>query len=288
MTKQLIGRRTGIALVLLLAGTCAASMALAQGPGGGPPPFRGPGGGPRQPASAVNAPLAMLDAKLKLTTDQDTKITQIQKDFRQQRDTLMPRPGQRSADARPDRDTMMAMQAKVLTLDGAASDKVAALLTADQQKSLPGVLAELDALRADAIPPELYGDLKLTAAQETQLTTIGQAAIQARKKAQMTDAAQDGPPDPSAMRQARQQTDTKVAAVLTAAQRQTLDKFRQSHAQDGPGGPPPTDGNGPPQDGMAPPPPDGQGPPPPDGNGPPPPDGNGPPPPDGQGPPPGA
>jgi hypothetical protein len=277
MRKHLIGLKPGIALGLLLAGTCAASMALAQGPGGGPPPFGGPGGGPRPPASAASAPLILLDAKLKLTSDQDTKITQAQKDFRQQRDTLMPRPGQRSDGPPPDRDTMMATQAKIKTLDSAASDKIIAVLTADQQKALPGVLAELDALRADAIPPEVYSDLKLTAAQETQLTSIGQAAIQARKKVQATTADQTDPPDPSTMRQARQQTDAKVAAVLTTLQRQVLDKFRQAHAQSGPGGPlplggpPPMDGNGPPQDGMAPPPPDGQGPPPMDGDGPPPP-----------------
>jgi Spy/CpxP family protein refolding chaperone len=88
--------------------TFAASLSLAQPPGGPPPqdgpdrpPFGGPPpgrpgmppfGGPRQ-ASVVDMPISMLRAGLDLSAEQTAKIASIQEQFQRQRQTQFRRPG---------------------------------------------------------------------------------------------------------------------------------------------------------------------------------------------------
>ena len=87
--------------------TFAASVSLAQPPGGPPPPGQGrspfggpppgrfgmpPFGGPRQ-ASAADMPISMLRAGLDLTADQTAKIAAIQEQFQRQRQAQFRRPG---------------------------------------------------------------------------------------------------------------------------------------------------------------------------------------------------
>lgn len=238
MKRHSLGRKGTLTITCFLAVTLAASVALAQGPGGPPPPFGGPPPSPPPPISAANISLPFLDSQLNLTTDQDAKIKQIQADARIQRDALRPRPGQGLQNGPPSRAEMEANRAKVEVIDNAAAAKAKAVLSASQQKALPDLLTQVDALRSDGIPLQIYGDLKLTANEKDKLTTVGQAAAKADKAA-IDKALKSG--DFRSLRQtmqeSRESTRAKMDAILTDAQRQMLDDFRQSHPRGGPGGP---------------------------------------------------
>ncbi len=246
-----------------------------QGPGGGRG-FGGPGGGRIQP---VTAPVEALTSELKLTATQVDKIKAIQTAYRKDRDSLMPNrggqggPGQGGGQGGPpgggpgggfDPAAMQAMMQKLQTLDKAANDKIAAVLTDDQKTTLPGVIQMMGAFQSVGIQPQALSTLKLTADQKKKAVTISKDMQQA-----MQQAMQDQ--DREAMQAARAKGQDKIQALLTQDQKTALDKFVQDHPrQGGPGGP------GGRQDGPGGPggPGGGQGgdgpPPPPDGNGPPP------------------
>jgi Spy/CpxP family protein refolding chaperone len=272
-----------IAAGVALAGTVSATVAFAQDPGGPPPP--GPGGPPPGPGglprpggpgfgrgpgqgSLANLPIDALAAALNLTNDQKTKIADIQKQLRQQRQNLMPRPGDQLAGP-PDPDTMRANMDKLRSLEQGADRNIRAALTADQRQSLPAVLRDLGNLREVGIPAELYGTLNLTASQKQVIAAIvRRAQTQMRQKLDAARQSGDFGAARDAMMQSRKQTHDDALAALTDAQRGAIEKFIEEHPR--PQGP---NGFGPPPNGFGPPPPGEFGPPP--GDGPPPPDGPG-------------
>jgi Spy/CpxP family protein refolding chaperone len=277
MIQRLRKHALGMAAVTLLLGATLGSTAGAQPPDGGPPPpgpGRGPGrppfGGPRQ-VTAADAPITILESGLKLTADQKEKIAQIQQDVRKKRRDLMPRPGQRP-DSPPDPETMRANRDKMRTLDQEAAKSIGDVLTDEQKQALPGLLKEIEALRATGIPAELYGDLKLTSDQRKKITAIAQKAQESQRQA-MDKARESGDFQSvrETMQKSRRQTHDKAMQVLTSEQRALVEQFIKDHPRQGPGGfgPPPGGGRG---RGEGGPPPGGgpDGPPPPDGAGPPP------------------
>ena len=303
-----------MAAMSLLLGTLCVSSTIAQPPGDpqdGPPPGGGFPGGPRgrRPGpppmggprrnTVADTPVGALEVGLKLSGDQKTKIARIQRQYRRQQRQSMPRPGDpfQAPDPQAMQDAMRRRQA----LNTQAIQSIEAVLTAPQKQALPNFLKELDNYRMLGIPPEVLGDLQITADQKKSLFSIADSAKAAMRKSQ-EDALQDG--DPAShqqnMQRIMQHNHRQAMAVLTEDQQGTIEDFMDAHMgfpPNGGGGPPfgrggPGNGNGPrfgpggPPDGNQPGgPPDGNGPPfgpggPPDGSGPGvPPDGNGTPPP---------
>jgi hypothetical protein len=260
----------------LAAGTLflTGGTALAQGPDGPPPPGEpgGPGGrrmgrgpmgaGPKR-LTAVTVPVETLAAALGLSDDQTAKIGEIRKQFRDDVRSKMPRPGGPDGggpNGPPDPSEMKARFEAVRSAETKANGEVEAVLNADQLKAFPDVLKSLRALGAAGVPPHLYAELDLTAAQRAKLAAV--APPEPKPDA--------GRPDRAAMQAQREKTRSAVMAILTAEQRGKVEAFRRDHPGRGrgPGGPggPGGDFGGPGGDGPPPPPPgDGpDGPPPPD------------------------
>lgn len=248
---------------LLLLGTLCVSSTMAQPPGGppdGPPPGGGfPGGppgrrpgpppiGPPRHATVVDVPVAVLDAGLQLSADQKTKISQIQRELRKQRRDLMPKPDEQTG-APPTQQAMQAAMRKQKTLNDQVTQQITTILTTAQQQALPAFLKELDAYHMLGIPPDVLGELKLTADQKKSLLAIADAAKQAIKQNQ--DAALQNSNYGSyqkTMQDLRRKTHDQAMTVLTADQQTVVEDFVQAH----PGPPPPGgpgDGNGPPPPG---------------------------------------
>ena len=286
MTWKISWKTKRFVLAALIAGSFSGSLALAQGPDGpggpgcpGGPPGHGRGrppfGGPRR-VSVIDLPISVLAFGLKLTDDQKDKVRQIQKDFRDQRDELMPRRGPDSGGP-PDRSTMQANMEKMRTLETDAASRMKAVLNSDQKAQLPSLLKNIESLRATGIPAELYGKLNLTDTQKKNISEIAQHAQQdMRAKMDAARLSGDFEASRSAMDQAREASHQKAMSALTAEQRAVVEQFIKDHPRPrggrgfgpppGHGGPPPN-GFGPPNDGGGPGdggPGDG-GPPPPDG-----------------------
>jgi uncharacterized membrane protein len=213
--------------------------------------------------SLVDLPPAVLQAGLKLTDSQKTKIARIQEKFQQARKDLMPLP----EEAPPDPESMRDNMEKLRSLHQQATKDIEAVLTTSQKKAIPTVLREIQALRMAGIPAELLGTLKLSDDQRKQIASIVQQAQQETRQ-KMDAARQSG--DRNAMRdimeQSRQDIHDKAMAVLTDDQKAQVEKFVAEHPlpPGGPGfGPPPGGpGDGPPAGGPpAGPPPDAPPPP---------------------------
>ena len=230
-------------------------MALAQPPGGGPPPGgpfgMGPGGPPGMGTNdaIINAPIAALAYGLKLSPTQKTKIAAIQEETHRQFRTLMPRMG----GGPPDMEKMQAAFGKVRQMDERNTSRIKTLLTPAQKSALPGVLKDVQTLNGADIPAELMPTLKLTATQKSSLAAIARSSQSAIRQ-KMQEAQQDGDFEAirGIMQQSRQQTREKSLAALTGAQKAQVEQFLRSHPPRGPQGfgflgePPPGGPGGPP------------------------------------------
>jgi len=272
--KPRFATRTSFLLAAALFVAVSGSAARSQPPPPGGPGFGGPGmgrrpmGGPR-PSTAAQTPLAALTAGLKLTDDQKARVQAIQDQLRQQRDALMPRPGQGN-DAPPDPETMRANFDRLRAAEQKANSDINAALNDSQKKALPGLLKKLDVWRQAGIPAELYGELNLTDAQEQQIEAIVKKARAAMPPPPGGQPGDGGPGRGHGDRgQARQKMHEQAMEVLTVDQQKAVQDYIDAHPRPpfghGPGGP----------GGGFPPPPGGEngGPPPPGGEegGPPPP-----------------
>jgi Spy/CpxP family protein refolding chaperone len=196
-------------------------------------------------------PIAALEAGLKLTDDQKTKIAKIQKDVQQSRRSMMPRPDQ-DGGGPPDPEQMRAAMDKMRSKEDQAKSSIEAVLTDEQKQALPGLLKEIDALREAGIPAEVYGDLKLTGSQKKQLVALAKKSQDAmRAKMDSLQPGGDFESVRSAMDQSRRQAHSRAMALLTAEQRDLVQKYQQAHPRPdrGPGGPGGPEGFGPPPGG---------------------------------------
>ncbi len=206
---------------------------------GGPGGFGGPGrlggrrsGGPR-PISVSMIPAKALAEALGLSSDQTTKITAIQDSVRAERQKLMPAPGVQPGGPPPDRETMQANREKMRTLDQKATGDIEAVLTTEQKSALPELLKILNALGRAGVPPEVAGDLKLTADQRRQLAAL-------------PGGPGGPPPSRDGMGQGRREADEKVMAILTADQKKIVEAYPRQGPGEGGGRPPRGGGFGPP------------------------------------------
>src|SRR5262249_12006153 len=147
----------GAALALLMALSVTAFAQGEPGQGGGQ------GGGRRfgrqggRGMGLAMIPVAALDAELKLSADQKTKITAIHAKFEADTKDLRPQPG-----AQPDQANFQ----KLRELSQQANQDIQAVLTDQQKAKLPVATRNLMMLRTVGIPIQVYGDLKLTDSQK--------------------------------------------------------------------------------------------------------------------------
>jgi len=259
-----------------------------QPPPDGPPigrpgaPF-GPMGPPGGQVSVTTIPVAVLDANLKLTEDQRTKILGVQEKLRKDRQALFPRPGRNPGGPEgsggpgdpggpPDRETMQRNFSKMREADERATKEMEAVLTEAQQKRLPDLLKDARLFQSVGLPMEMIDGLKLADKQKKQLDDIATDAQQ-RLADKMQEARQSG--DFGALREvmqeSRRETHAKAIGILTSGQKARLDRFVKDHPQPPDGGRPGPGGFGPPPGAFAPPPGGGPGGGPGDGGPPPPP-----------------
>ena len=227
--------RIFVSLTLLSLGAFCGSAALSQpppprgGPGVGGPPGggmgRGPMRGPRR-ATAARVPITALQAGLKLTPGQVTRIRKIQDGLRQRREALMPRRVTGGSGGPPDPAAIRARFEKWRASEQKAESDIAAVLTPTQKQALPGLLKRLNSLRAAGIPPDLFGTLGLTRSQEQRIGAIvekARGAAAARRPGEDPRAAWE------AMGRSRQAMREQALAVLTPSQRKAVQAYRAAH-----------------------------------------------------------
>jgi hypothetical protein len=263
----------GLAAGLCLSAVVAPGSARAQPPGGPPPGgpggpgrFGPPPGGPGFPGfggrpSVSNVPIGALTAELKLSEKQAQDIKQLQDSFHKQQRAIMPGfpggpggppppggpggppPGGPGGPGGPppggfgDPEQMRAAMQKMRALDEKTAKQIEAELTDSQKKALPDAMREIGALGQAGIPPDLLGDLNLSADQKSKILAISSQAQQDLRQ-KMEAIRQSG--DFQAMREAmqtyRESSHKQVMAVLSADQRAMVDKFVKDHPMRGPGG----------------------------------------------------
>jgi hypothetical protein len=233
--RRLIARRTTFsALGILAAGLLSTSVfaqaqgGFGRGQGGNRPAGNRQGGRGMRQLNISDVPASALADGLKLTSDQVSKITAIQKPYMEQRKALMPKPGTQP-DMQAMRDGWQKMQASRQQVE----TDVTAVLTDTQKEALPALLKQIGELQMAGIPAELYGTLGLTDDQKTQIVDAS-AKAQRKMREAMTTAQQDGG-DPATMRATMQklyqESQSSALSVLTPAQRQTVEAYRKDHPQ---------------------------------------------------------
>lgn len=235
--------KTGLAFVGAALALLVGAPAIAQPPQGGPPPgFGGFGGFGGGGGSVSTTPVAVLDIGLKLSPEQKTKITDIQKQTVTDRNKMMQ--DLRNGGQPPDQGAFQAFMQKMQDMNKEADKKITDLLTPEQKKALPDVLKDVQTLNAVGIPAATMGDLKLTSDQRKKLADIA-AASQKSLNEKMQEARQSG--DFQSLREimmnSRKETHDKAFALLTDDQKKVIEKYQKEHPQPqgrpGFGGPPP-------------------------------------------------
>jgi hypothetical protein len=236
------------ASIVAIAAVAALSMGLSsyaqQAPGGAPG-----GGGFRQGGrqgggrgfgapTLATVPAAVLADGLKLSAVQKAKIQAIQDQSRKDMQALRPAPG-----AQVDRQEMMQ---KFQALNEETNKSIEGVLTPDQLKASAAFLKSVGAYRTVGIPLEVLPELKLTADQKAKIAAIADVAQkQLQDEMQKLRAAGGngggGGGGFQAIQELMKANGDKAAAVLTPAQKSTLDKYKAEHPQQrggfgGPGG----------------------------------------------------
>ena len=159
----------------------------------------------RGQATLASIPVDVLAGPLKLTDDQKRKIRASQEKV-----------AKATAEAR------------------AANTEITAVLTGEQKGKVEGVVREFGFYQQLGIPLQVLGELKLTDDQKSKIKPI---AEEMQKKVQGLRAA-GGQSNWQAMRQMRQDSAAKVAAILTAEQKAAIGTWRKANPMPQPGGSP--------------------------------------------------
>ena len=240
--------KLGIIGAVVMLGSCATIGAFAQDAAGQPPAVR-PGGGQGRGGfgqgrfggggiSLVNVPVDLLAKELKLSDEQKTTISAAQMKFTTDQRALFQPPADGS---QPDRQAMMA---KMQELNQAATKDIQAALKDDQKTDAVALIKSLQTLQRLRVPYQTYSDLKLTSEQKTKLTALAAdvAKDMAAKQQEFTAARDAG--DQAKMQELMAamrptgQPDAKTLAVLTAEQKELIEKYVKDHPQGRrPGGP---------------------------------------------------
>jgi Spy/CpxP family protein refolding chaperone len=158
-------------------------------------------------------PVAALDAELKLSADQKTKITAIHDKFEANTKALRPQPGTQSDPANFQ---------KLRELSQQANQEIQAVLTDQQKAKLPVAVRNLMMLRTVGIPVQVYGDLKLTDTQKQQIQTIVRETQEKMRALSPDERREKG-------RELRQEAQSKVSALLTDSQKTTIANYEKAH-----------------------------------------------------------
>lgn len=159
----------------------------------------------RGQATLASIPVEVLAGPLKLSDDQKTKIRASQEKV-----------AKATAEAR------------------AANTEITAVLTGEQKGKVEGVVREFGSYQQVGIPLQVLGELKLTDDQKSKIKPI---AEEMQRKLQGLRAA-GGQSNWQAMRQMRQDSAAKVAAILTAEQKAAIETWRKANPMPQPGGSP--------------------------------------------------
>ncbi|HVK05661.1 MAG TPA: hypothetical protein VM490_19480 [Armatimonadaceae bacterium] len=192
--KQWTGTCVGVAAALSVFAVPAFARQQ-QGPPGAPPPLPpggsggpgrfggGPGGPGRmgQPArmpelNAATVPVRALERSMGLSDDQKTRLRALAFTLMEDKREAQPLPPDRAA-MQQYQEQMRAAGEKMRALDAKAAKDIEALLTAEQKRKLPDVIAEAGLLRGVGLPVEATGDLGLTAEQKEKLKAIADESM---------------------------------------------------------------------------------------------------------------
>ena len=242
MTSRNIWLKSG-ALLAVMAGSIAfGNISLAQPPPGGFPGGgfgMGRGGGA---STLATIPVDILVEALKLTEMQKSDAGKYQEAYKKAQQANRPD----FSGGPPDPAMFQEMMKKNTELDKVFSDKIKALLTDEQKKSLPDVLKDFKTMNSARIPLGLYSKIKLTDDQKKKLDENAEKS-QKELNAKIKEAQDSG--DRQAMRQLRQESQKavqeKVNEILTDDQKELIKTWRKDHpapqrgGPGGPGGPPP-------------------------------------------------
>jgi hypothetical protein len=237
-------------------------------PQGQMPPM-GPPMGPPVEISAATVPVTLLIDGLKLSDEQEVKVRGILDKLRDDRRALLPGPGGQGGPSGPrgnagqsapggpggpgmmppDPEAMRAQMDKVRAREKKAAGDVEAVLNGDQKKKLGDLLKDANLLRDAGLPIEVAPSLKLTDEQRTKLKAL--APTEKERPQQPPAPGQFGQPGEGPRgggmgnpQGNRREVTRKALAILTDAQREVVEKYRQEHprpqmpgGQGGPGGP---------------------------------------------------
>lgn len=146
-------KKAGMVGAISITMAAVAVGAFAQGPNG-----RGRGGrGGGQMVSISQVPMSVLDASLKLTTDEKTKIGDIETKLKTDTKALMPADG-----TQPDPTARRTMRQQTQQLQQTANTDITAVLTDDQKTALTALLKDLQALSLAGISPAALPELALS------------------------------------------------------------------------------------------------------------------------------
>ena len=216
------------------------------GPGGGMRRPRGPLTLNRVPSEALKGPLSLNDAQMKKMDAIRSKFRdQVQAMFQAAGGGMGGRPGMGGGPGMGGRPgmggmggaTMQKNMDKIQTLAKKNNDEMMGVLNAGQRAKVPGLIATFEAVQSAGLPMGAAGDLKLTPAQQKKLGALG-AAARAKQMRAFQSMGQGG--DRGAMmekfRGMRDEQRKAAMAVLTPAQRTTIDKYEKAHPRGGFGG----------------------------------------------------
>jgi len=196
-------RVLGLAGILFVSGVTAFAQAN--------PGARGPGGGRQRGGNRVSLatlPIEAIDAIVKLTPDEKTKIAAIQADYAKNSAPLRPMRGQ---PADPNNRMALAELTRKATTD------IEATMTQEQKDKLTPAMKTMGLLMTFGLPAGAYPDLKLTDDQITKLTALA-AATREKTMAQGAD-----------RRAITADARAQAEALLTADQKTALENYIKAH-----------------------------------------------------------
>jgi Spy/CpxP family protein refolding chaperone len=193
----------GAALALVTTLALTGSAMAQRGPGGG---F---GFGPGRGGGARMLGIPEVQAELKLTDDQKTKVNALMEAMRGQRGQF----GQ-GQDLSPEERQKLFAQRRA-----EENQKVNAILNADQQKRYRQIRLQQQGISAVA-EKEVADELKLTADQRSKIQTIQQEQMQSMRSL-FQGAGGDFQSLRPKMEAMRKETDEKIAALLTDDQKKS-------------------------------------------------------------------
>jgi Spy/CpxP family protein refolding chaperone len=230
-------RNFAIALTTIAALTVAANL-QAQGPGGGGP-GRGMGGMMGGPGGGVLMLLQNEQVQKNIELDADQK-EKLQKLATETREAMRAKMGDMSNLSQEERRTKMTDMRKDMEEETAKTEKkVEGILLPKQLERIKQIQLQVQGVAALA-NPDVAKALELTADQQAKVKSINEESMKAMRD-MFAGGGRPSAEDRDKMTKARKETETKLMDVLTADQKEKLEKmkgekFDVTALRGGPGG----------------------------------------------------